>query len=467
MNKYYPGKKWKAPPALRPPVEDAWVQEDCGVLRVSSDKTHCTPAHLTNELTAGKSCPPTLVVEGGQQQEQARSARVTFGEPLEESIANFKRPLPKDGRPPWNQPQPQMADIAKAISPAASMVVEAGVAIAAKSVGVVGEVPKAIGGPAPPMPVPKVYLFAKVPPKGPPAGAPVGNWLPRRLPAKPPGFPPPAGNVVEPPCAPPQHKNAPRGRSPALYSWAKPRRPSQQQEGEVDLQGSLAPEAQVAEAEAAADGTSGPEVEEEGVAAPAPASVGPAPAHQGHCHNEQDVWNQNDWDGGEAQSHAGQVPTAQQEAQPTREEGVNGEFGNSVEPHEHMVEWDPETMTDEHPGDWHNDQEGGHQNDRVGEAPVPAPEDTNAQHEAQPAQEEGVNDGIGEAGHGHSQHAAWKYWGQNEQDPWNTEDWRGWNQYFVADDHGAPHQPQQNKTRFILMIHGRKLHRHVLFCTDF
>ena len=375
----------------------------------SDDGNARSAAIASNDMDALESSPPTLVGAGGQQQEQAppppppqRSSSIAD---LPESIANFQGSLTKDGGVPFFVAR----DIAKAASHAAPFVVGAAGASAAKSVGVLRSVRLPhMPVSSPHMPVSSVIQAAVAKPGAKPPPPHLGTAHPVSV-----GPPPNPGNVVAPPPEP-QVKDTPHGSAAPPFKATPVPRPLQQQEGEIDLQGSLASGAQVAEPKAAVGGTLEAEVKAEGVAAPPPASVGPtqpddsqklteddvletASAHPGHWHNEQEVRHQNDWwEGGEQQFHARQVPNAQQEAQPPREEGVNDE--------------------------------------------------------------------IGEPGHGYSQHPG--------NHGWNTESWQeGGNRWserreqqdVTADDHGGRHEPQQNQTRFILMINGRKLHRPVLF----
>ena len=124
-----------------------------------------------------------------------------------------------------------------------------------------------------------------------------------------------------------------------------------------------------------------------------------------------------------------------------------------------------------HPGHWPNEQGVGSMADELwedGEA-LHARQVPNAQQEAQQPREEGVSDEIGEPGHGYSQHPenteGWQDgWDTgNWQEGGNSWSWRSEQQDVTAGDHGGQHEPQQNQTRFILMINGRKLHRPVLF----
>ena len=58
----------------------------------SDDGNARSAAIASNDMDALESSPPTLVVAGGQQQEQAHSAKASFQESiadLPESIANF------------------------------------------------------------------------------------------------------------------------------------------------------------------------------------------------------------------------------------------------------------------------------------------------------------------------------------------------------------------------------------------
>ena len=474
----------------------------------SDDGQARSAAIASHDMDALESSPPTLVVAGGQQQEQAHSAKASFQESisdLPESIANFQGSLPKDGGNPLSSAREIAREIAKAASPAASSVVGAAGAFGVGAAVVGASAPSCWGelGPLGSLaPVAKPSAKPPPEPKAPPPVHPVSVGPPEN-----------PGNVVAPRPAlpvkrPPFVSTAPPGKQMPV------RRPLQQQEGEINLQGSVAPGAQVAEPNAAVVGTLEAEVEAEGVATLAPASVGPARPPDRPPTPQQLA---------AAQQAGAEQPTAT--AREDEEEGdweeeedddPNGElhlYGTKDDPRvppgmtfmawhlsgmpDHRSAKPPPAMdqaddmppiflyempvedktapdletTHAHPGHWPNEQGVGSMADELwedGEA-LHARQVPNAQQEAQQPREEGVSDEIGEPGHGYSQHPENT---ESWQDGWNTESWQeGGNRWswrreqqdVTADDHGGRHEPQQNQTRFILMINGRKLHRPVLF----
>ena len=467
----------------------------------SDDGQARSAAIASNDMDALKSSPPTLVVAGGQQQEQAHSAKASFQESiadLPESIANFQGSLPKDGGNPLSSAREIAREIAKAASPAASSVVGAAGAFAAKSVGVVGEAPSSWGQLGS---LGSLAAVAKPGAKPPPPH--LGTAHPVSV-----GPPPNPGNVVAPPPAP-QVKNPPPVWTAPPGKEMTVRRPLQQQEGEIDLQGSLAPGAQVAEPNAAVGGTLEAEVEAEGVATLAPASVGPArppdrqttpqelaaaqqagaeqPTATAREDEEEGDWEEEEDDDPNGELHlygtkddprvppgmtfmawhlSGMPDHRSAKPPPAMDQADDAPPVLNIEvPVEDKTAPDLETAL-AHPGHWHNEQDGTMPHPtlwEVGEA-LHAGQVPNAQQEAQPPREEGVNDEIGEPGHGYSQHPGNHGWNtESSQEGGNRLSERREQQDVTADDHGGRHEPQQNQTRFILMINGRKLHRPVLF----
>ena len=361
----------------------------------SDDGKAQSSAIASNCMDAPKGSPPTLVVAGGQQQEQAHSAKARFQELIADRPGSiFNVSLPKDGGPPWRRPP--MTDIVNA-----SRFVDCGSVVPSAATPLTAA-PKAIGGSAPHMSVPSIFQFGGAtadakppPPHPPPANKNTPGAKPGAMPPPPP--PPNPGNVVAPQPAP--HVEEPRPDSSPPPAKGMPKRPLQQ-EGRVDLQGSLAPGARVAEPKAAVAGTLGAEVEAGRVVAPSPAPDGPAPSpNQPLQQQEGGVDSQGSLAAG------AQVAEAQA--------AVGGTSGAEVEA------------------------------ERVA-APAPASDG--------PAQDHVL---------GNSGNHGW--------DGWDTEShWGRWNfgraqPDVIADDHGGRREPQQDQNRFVLMIHGRKLHRPVLF----
>ena len=465
-------------------------------------------AIASNDMAAFESSPPTLVVAGGQQQEQAHSAKASFQESiadLPESIANFQGSLPKDGGNPLSSAREIAREIAKAASPAASSVVGAAGAFGVGAAVVGASAPSSwgeLGSLGSLAPVAKPSAKPPPEPKAPPPVHPVSVGPPEN-----------PGNVVAPRPALPV-------KSPPFVSTAPPgkqmpvRRPLQQQEGEINLQGSVAPGAQVAEPNAAVVGTLEAEVEAEGVATLAPAAVGPArppdrpptpqelaaaqqagaeqPTATAREDEEEGDWEEEEVDDLEAHVklhlygtkddprvppgmtftawHLSGMPDHRSaKPPPAMDQADDAPAVLNIEvPVEDKTAPDLETLLP-HPDDWPIEQGVGSMADELwedGEALHARQQVPNAQQEAQQPREEGVSDEIGEPGHGYSQHrqAGWDTgnW-QEGGNSWQSNSWRSEQQDVTAGDHGGQHEPQQNQTRFILMINGRKLHRPVLF----
>ena len=418
----------------------------------SDDGKAQSSAIASNCMDAPKGSPPTLVVAGGQQQEQAHSAKARFQELIADRPGSiFNVSLPKDGGPPWRRPP--MTDIVNA-----SRFVDCGSVVPSAATPLTAA-PKAIGGSAPHMPVPSIFQFGGAtadakppPPQPPPANKNTPGAKPGAMPPPPP--PPNPGNVVAPQPAP--HVEEPRPDSPPPPAKGMPKRPLQQ-EGRVDLQGSLAPGARVAEPKAAVAGTLGAEVEAGRVVAPSPAPDGPAQSpNQPLQQQEGGVDSQGSLAAG------AQVAEAQA--------AVGGTLGAEVEAGRVVAPAPAPDGPAQPPNQPLQQQEGGVDSQgslaagaQVAEAQAAVGGTLGAEVEAErvaapaPASDGPAQDHV----LGNSGNHGW--------DGWDTEShWGRWNfgraqPDVIADDHGGRREPQQNQNRFVLMIHGRKLHRPVLF----
>ena len=418
----------------------------------SDDGKAQSSAIASNCMDAPKGSPPTLVVAGGQQQEQAHSAKARFQELIVDPPGSiFNVSLPKDGGPPWRRPP--MTDIVNA-----SRFVDCGSVVPSAATPLTAA-PKAIGGSAPHMPVPSIFQFGGAtadakppPPQPPPANKNTPGAKPGAMPPPPP--PPNPGNVVAPQPAP--HVEEPRPDSSPPPAKGMPKRPLQQ-EGRVDLQGSLAPGARVAEPKAAVAGTLGAEVEAGRVVAPSPAPDGPAPS-------PNQPWQQQEGGVDSQGSLAAGAQVAEAQA------AVVGTLGAEVEAGRVVAPAPAPDGPAQPPNQPLQQQEGGVDSQgslaagaQVAEAQAAVGGTLGAEVEAErvaapaPASDGPAQDHV----LGNSGNHGW--------DGWDTEShWGRWNfgraqPDVIADDHGGRREPQQDQNRFVLMIHGRKLHRPVLF----